>query len=166
MLIDSISQLQNVTFDTLYNIGDDVSFFNVQIIFPFRHRSALPEHGIKLPKGLLLHGPSGCGKTSMAIALIRELGIPLIIIAANEVHQKILGQGERHLRNMFTKARQCSPCAILLENVIPYFRLVVICTHRDVKVGCYRAKTRERRIRLCQSSNCKHIINRDGRLPR
>ena len=106
-----------MTFDHLFGLEPIMTYLTEQVILPFRHRGLLKQFKIELPKGLLLHGPTGCGKTSVAIALIRELGIPAIFLSSSDVHQKVLGQGERNVQDAFRRARRCQPCALVLDNV-------------------------------------------------
>ena len=61
--------------------------------------------GAKMPKGILLVGPPGVGKTSIARAIAGECKAYFIAISASEVIGTFVGDGPRHIRELFAQAR-------------------------------------------------------------
>jgi hypothetical protein len=55
---------------------------------------------------LLFSGPPGVGKTAVSEAVARELGRPLLAIDYSQVQNCFVGQTEKNVVRMFTKARQ------------------------------------------------------------
>jgi transitional endoplasmic reticulum ATPase len=73
--------------------------------------------GFRPAKGILLYGPSGTGKTMIARATAQDCGVHLITLRGPEIHRKWFGESEELVRKVFAKARQVSPCIILLDEV-------------------------------------------------
>jgi transitional endoplasmic reticulum ATPase len=73
--------------------------------------------GLKPPKGILFRGPSGTGKSLLARALAGESELSLITADAASLLSKWLGESEKALRQVFTKARQAAPCILFLDEI-------------------------------------------------
>lgn len=61
--------------------------------------------GAKKPRGILLVGAPGTGKTSMVRALANEANIPFIFASASEFVEIYVGNGAKHVRELFQKAK-------------------------------------------------------------
>jgi len=71
--------------------------------------------GIKPSKGVLLTGPPGTGKTLLAKAVATEANANFISIKGPELVSKWVGESEKHIREIFKKARQVAPCIIFFD---------------------------------------------------
>ncbi|MEA3414014.1 MAG: CDC48 family AAA ATPase [Nanoarchaeota archaeon] len=71
--------------------------------------------GIKPSKGVLLHGPPGTGKTLLAKAVATEANANFISIKGPELISKWVGESEKHIREIFKKAKQVSPSIIFFD---------------------------------------------------
>jgi len=71
--------------------------------------------GIKPAKGVLLSGPSGTGKTLLAKAIATEANANFISVKGPELTSKWVGESEKHIREIFKKARQVSPAIIFFD---------------------------------------------------
>jgi transitional endoplasmic reticulum ATPase len=71
--------------------------------------------GIKPGKGILLYGPSGTGKTLLAKAVATESNANFISVKGPELISKWVGESEKHIREIFKKARQVSPAIIFFD---------------------------------------------------
>jgi transitional endoplasmic reticulum ATPase len=71
--------------------------------------------GIKPSKGILLSGPPGTGKTLLAKAVATEANANFISIKGPELISKWVGESEKHVREIFKKARQVAPCIIFFD---------------------------------------------------
>ena len=69
------------------------------------------------PKGVLFTGPSGTGKTLVARALAGETGMTLISVDPPTLLSKWVGESEKGLREVFKRAKQVSPCIVLIDEV-------------------------------------------------
>ena len=71
--------------------------------------------GIKPSKGILLTGPPGTGKTLLAKAVANEANANFISIKGPELISKWVGESEKHVREIFKKARQVAPSIIFFD---------------------------------------------------
>ncbi|NCN87001.1 AAA family ATPase [archaeon] len=71
--------------------------------------------GIKPSKGILLFGPPGTGKTLLAKAVATESNANFISVKGPELISKWVGESEKHVREIFKKAKQVSPAIIFFD---------------------------------------------------
>jgi len=71
--------------------------------------------GIKPSKGVLLSGGSGTGKTLLAKAVANEANANFISVKGPELISKWVGESEKHVREIFKKARMVSPAIIFFD---------------------------------------------------
>ncbi|MCR4327445.1 MAG: CDC48 family AAA ATPase [Nanoarchaeota archaeon] len=71
--------------------------------------------GIKASKGVLLYGPPGTGKTLLAKAIANEANANFISVKGPELISKWVGESEKHVREIFKKAKQVSPAIIFFD---------------------------------------------------
>jgi len=69
------------------------------------------------PKGVLLSGPSGTGKTLMSRALSGQTGMTLIVVDPPTILSKWVGETEKGLKEVFKRAKQASPCILLIDEI-------------------------------------------------
>jgi len=82
---------------------------------PLKHPELFEEAGIKPSKGVLLYGPSGTGKTLLAKAVATEANANFISVKGPELISKWVGESEKHIREIFKKARQVAPSIIFFD---------------------------------------------------
>ncbi len=85
--------------------------------WPLKYPEVFKEVGIKAPKGILLYGPPGTGKTLIAKAVANESKANFISVKGPELLSKWVGESEKHVREMFRKARQVAPCVIFFDEI-------------------------------------------------
>ncbi len=71
--------------------------------------------GIKPSKGVLISGPPGTGKTLLAKAVATESNANFISVKGPELISKWVGESEKHVREIFKKARQVAPSIIFFD---------------------------------------------------
>jgi SpoVK/Ycf46/Vps4 family AAA+-type ATPase len=83
------------------------------------HASAeLAEVGVKPRSTALLYGPPGCGKTTLAHHLAARLGVPLVIVQAEQLVQSSLGGTGRKVAELFDGLAEVGvPCIVLMDEI-------------------------------------------------
>ncbi|WP_457549913.1 CDC48 family AAA ATPase [Archaeoglobus sp.] len=87
------------------------------IEWPLKYPDVYRATGIKPPKGILLYGPPGTGKTLLAKAVANEANANFISVKGPELLSKWVGESERHVREMFRKAKQVAPCILFFDEI-------------------------------------------------
>jgi transitional endoplasmic reticulum ATPase len=87
------------------------------IQLPLRGLPVFAHSRLSPPKGVLFTGPSGTGKTLMAKALAGETGMTLIVVDPPTLLSKWVGESEKGLREVFKRAKQASPCIVLIDEI-------------------------------------------------
>jgi len=85
--------------------------------WPIEHPKAFKRIGINPPKGILLYGPPGTGKTLLAKAVAGESESNFILVKGPELMSKWVGESEKGVRKIFSKARETSPTIILFDEI-------------------------------------------------
>ncbi len=85
--------------------------------WPLKYPEVFKSAGIKPPKGILLYGPPGTGKTLLAKAVANESNANFISVKGPELLSKWVGESEKHVREMFRKARQVAPAILFFDEI-------------------------------------------------
>lgn len=85
--------------------------------WPLKHAESFRRLGVRPPGGVLLYGPPGCSKTMIAKALATESGLNFLSIKGPELFSKWVGESEKAVRDLFTKARQVAPSIIFFDEM-------------------------------------------------
>lgn len=87
------------------------------VIWPIHYESLFEKAGVRPPKGLLMTGPPGCGKTTLAKAAATESKVNFISIKGPELLSKFVGDSEKAVRDIFSKARLAAPCILFFDEI-------------------------------------------------
>jgi transitional endoplasmic reticulum ATPase len=71
----------------------------------------------KAPRGILLWGVPGTGKTLLAKAVASQARANFIAVNGAELMSRWVGAAEQEVRDLFTKARQASPCVVFIDEI-------------------------------------------------
>ncbi len=85
--------------------------------WPLKYPDVFKAANIKPPRGILLFGPPGTGKTLLAKAVANESNANFISVKGPELLSKWVGESEKHVREMFRKARQVAPCVLFFDEI-------------------------------------------------
>lgn len=73
--------------------------------------------GGRIPRGVLLVGSPGTGKTLLAKAIAGEAKVPFFSISGSDFVEMFVGVGASRVRDLFSHARESSPCLIFLDEI-------------------------------------------------
>ncbi|XP_072356698.1 nuclear valosin-containing protein-like [Scyliorhinus torazame] len=109
-------QRSTVTFEDVGGSEDTLKAV-CQLLIHMRHPEVYQHLGVVPPRGFLLHGPPGCGKTLLAQAIVGELELPMLKVAAPEIVSGVSGDSEHKLRQLFEEAVLQAPCIIFIDEI-------------------------------------------------
>ena len=105
----------NVKWEDIGGLQDAKDKLRELIELPLLRPELYKAAGIKPSKGVLLFGPPGTGKTLLAKAVATEANANFISIKGPELISKWVGESEKHVREIFKKAKQVSPAIIFFD---------------------------------------------------
>ena len=140
-----LEEIPDATFDDIGGLGDQIELIRDSVELPFLYPELYQEHHLEAPKGILLYGPPGTGKTLIAKAVAQSLagradGVDhayFLNIKGPELLNKYVGETERHIRTIFSRAREMAsdgyPVVIFFDEMESLFRTRGTGTSSDVE---------------------------------
>ncbi len=110
-------EVPNVSWEDIGGLEEVKEQLKKGVEWPLQHSESFSKMGISPIKGILLYGPPGTGKTMLAKAVARKSEANFISVRGPELFSKWVGDSEKALREIFTKARQTSPCVIFFDEI-------------------------------------------------
>ncbi|PSC72207.1 Ribosome biogenesis ATPase RIX7 isoform B [Micractinium conductrix] len=107
----------DVNWDDVGSLGDVREELAFAITQPVAHPEVFEAMGLRPATGVLLFGPPGCGKTLVAKAAAAESGANFISIKGPELLNKYVGESERAVRQLFSRARAAAPCVLFFDEM-------------------------------------------------
>lgn len=107
----------DVTWEDVGSLGDVREELAFAITKPIAQPKLFEAMGLRTATGVLLFGPPGCGKTLVAKAAANESGANFISIKGPELLNKYVGESERAVRQVFSRARAASPCVLFFDEM-------------------------------------------------
>ncbi|OTB05321.1 hypothetical protein M426DRAFT_21915 [Hypoxylon sp. CI-4A] len=89
----------------------------LSIVKPIQQPERFASKGLEAPEGVLLWGPPGCGKTLLAKAVANESKANFISVKGPELLNKYVGESERSVRQVFSRARASAPCLLFFDEL-------------------------------------------------
>jgi transitional endoplasmic reticulum ATPase len=106
-----------LSYEDIGGIGGAIQRVREMIELPLRYPEVFERLGIDAPKGVLLHGPPGCGKTLLARAVASETDATFLSVSGPEIINKLYGESEARLRQVFEQARKQAPSIVFLDEI-------------------------------------------------
>lgn len=128
---DEVPELQleetpDVSWEQIGGLGEQIEQIRDAIELPVVHRDLFADYELKAPKGVLLYGPPGCGKTMIAKAVASSVGSYFLNIKGPELLNKYVGETERQIRAIFSRARELAsrgrPVIVFFDEMDSLFR--------------------------------------------
>jgi SpoVK/Ycf46/Vps4 family AAA+-type ATPase len=113
-----LTEKPDINWDDIADLEKPKRAIEESIIFPVRRPDLFP---LGWPRGILFFGPPGCGKTLLAAAIASEIKGVFFNADAASLMSKWLGESERNVSQLFTKAREVSengqPSIVFLDEI-------------------------------------------------
>jgi proteasome-associated ATPase len=134
-----LEEVPDIEYTDIGGLGSQIEQIRDAVELPFAHPDLFREHGLRAPKGVLLYGPPGCGKTLIAKAVAHSLAVQsaerlglaeaksyFLNIKGPELLNKYVGETERHIRLIFSRAREKAsdgtPVVVFFDEMESLFR--------------------------------------------
>ena len=110
-------EVPDVSWDDVGGLEDVEKRLRQTVQWPLEHPEAYDRVDLTPAKGLLLYGPPGTGKTLLAKAVANEAESNFISIKGPELLEKYVGESERGVREIFSKARENAPAIVFFDEI-------------------------------------------------
>ena len=114
---EGFTTIPDTTWDMVGALHEVRESLRTAIVKPILYPEMYAHFGISAPAGILLWGPPGCGKTMVAEAVANEAGASFISVKGPELLNKYVGESERQVRTIFSRARDSAPCIIFFDEL-------------------------------------------------
>nr|WP_101349517.1 CDC48 family AAA ATPase [Haloarcula taiwanensis] len=110
-------EVPDVTWDDVGGLAEAKERLRETVQWPLEHGDAYDHVGLEPAKGVLLYGPPGTGKTLLAKAVANEAQSNFISIKGPELLNKYVGESEKGIRDVFSKARENAPTVVFFDEI-------------------------------------------------
>ncbi len=134
----ALEEVPDIGYDDIGGLGTQIETIKDAVELPYLYADYYKEHKLTPPKGVLLYGPPGCGKTMIAKAVANNLAEKIsekrgekikgffLNIKGPELLNKYVGETERKIREIFTKAKEKAnedvPVVVFFDEMDALFR--------------------------------------------
>src|SRR5438309_3888071 len=134
----TLEEVPDIGYDDIGGLTDQIEAIKDAVELPYLYADYYREHKLAPPKGVLLYGPPGCGKTMIAKAVANNLAQKVsekrgekikgyfMNIKGPELLNKYVGETERKIREIFTKAKEKAaedvPVIVFFDEMDALFR--------------------------------------------
>ena len=113
----SLGEMPNYGFERVANLDEVKQRLVESVVWPVTDPDRFKAMGIDPPRGVLLYGPPGTGKTFVIRALAHEAGAAFFPVKGAELLDKYVGESERGVREVFSRARAAAPSIIFFDEI-------------------------------------------------
>lgn len=115
--MDGIVESSPVSWDDIGGYEDVKQALRQAVEWPFLYPDAFSRLGLSRPRGILLYGPPGCCKTTLVRAAATSCHCTFLSLSCAQLYSPYVGDAERLIREVFTKARAAAPAILFLDEV-------------------------------------------------
>jgi len=115
--LDTQVELGGITLADVGDMEETKRLLTEAVIWPLTYPETFERLGVQPPHGALLYGPPGCGKTFLVRALVAEAAANFLSIKGAELLSKWVGESERGVRELFSRARSAAPSIIFFDEI-------------------------------------------------
>ena len=110
-------EVPDVTWEQVGGLEDTKERLRETVQWPLDYPEVFEQMDIEAAKGVLMYGPPGTGKTLMAKAVANESQSNFISIKGPELLNKFVGESEKGVRDIFSKARENAPTVVFFDEI-------------------------------------------------
>lgn len=110
-------EVPDVEWEDVGGLNDTKEKLQETVQWPLDYPGVFDRMKMEATKGVLMYGPPGTGKTLLAKAVANESESNFISIKGPELLNKYIGESERGVREIFSKARENAPTVIFFDEI-------------------------------------------------
>lgn len=110
-------EVPDITWDSVGGLEETKERLQETIQWPIDYPEVFRTMDMASAKGVLLYGPPGTGKTLLAKAIANEANSNFISIKGPELLNKYVGESEKGVRDVFSKARENAPTVVFFDEI-------------------------------------------------
>ena len=110
-------EVPDVTWDEVGGLETTKERLRETIQWPLEYPEVFDQLDMAAAKGVLMYGPPGTGKTLLAKAVANESESNFISIKGPELLNKFVGESEKGVREVFSKAREKAPTIVFFDEI-------------------------------------------------
>lgn len=134
-----LEEVPDISYEDIGGLASQIEKIRDAVELPYLHADKFQAYKLSPPKGVLLYGPPGCGKTLIAKAVANSLAKKVTEVTGDknarafflnikgpELLNKYVGETERHIREVFQRAREKAsegmPVIVFFDEMESLFR--------------------------------------------
>lgn len=110
-------EVPQVSWEDVGGLDETKHSLQEMVEWPLKYPDSFKRMNIEAPSGILLYGMPGTGKTLLAKAVASESESNFISIKGPQLFSKWVGESEKNIRKVFSKARQVAPCIVFIDEI-------------------------------------------------
>ena len=110
-------EVPDTTWESVGGLSDTKERLRETVQWPLDYPEVFEAMDMNAAKGVMMYGPPGTGKTLLAKAVANEAESNFISIKGPELLNKFVGESEKGVREVFSKARENAPTVIFFDEI-------------------------------------------------
>jgi transitional endoplasmic reticulum ATPase len=110
-------EVPDVTWERIGGLDETKERLRETVQWPLDYPDVFEAMDLDAAKGVLMYGPPGTGKTLLAKAVANEAESNFISIKGPELLNKFVGESEKGVREVFSKAKENAPTIVFFDEI-------------------------------------------------